>query len=646
MLLSARKLLSKDPIEIKNNIRGPGFKVLFEDNETVVMSGPDIVLSRYYWEFIKKLNMKITSNLAITKFYDGGYYTSGSHKDYLETVYKIYIKEYVIPNGLLDFKIMEDSWKVMFEIMNALYSELQYNILEYGVSLSILDFIDLQKDTELIKAIDVGRRDNLNPTHVETVGGIVKDVLVKNPDNNLSKLYNCGVTNKTQVGHTIGRRGFVTDINNMIYSEAVDSNLSLGLDGFYDLSCESAVMAKALKLQEFGIKYSEWLQRELHLSAMSIGSVKLVDCGNRYYHDWYIKDKNDLSLIEGTNILVDGKEVEADRVIHSNLIDTIVPMRRVNDCLLLKSGHVCYKCLGAATYSMPSFASTSHTLLTLAMSVIGQLMLSAKHHTDSTILKDITLNSITSKYFTTKNSDFYIKEGKDIQIHLSQDSYYGFRLLSTSARSKISNIDTSKFSKIDRMFVSSKVNNNNTKEIVDIKLDGRYGILDQDFIIHSLDNTTLSSNGEYIIDMTGYKGRVLYLENKEFAYDQFNSEFKSLLLSYGGKKKNTTVEKAITDIFNYLNTKLNVNIKIVEVMVAGLTIESRADLDYSIGLNRETREVISYKEAILNRTIGVSLGFQEQKTILNNPSRSLQFKPYNPLEEVWNMKNIPKKANI
>lgn len=641
MKLSARKLLNETPLFIKNNIAGPGFNVVFEDGNIEVMSGPDIVLSRYYWEFLRLHNMLVTSDMAITKFYDDGYFTSSSHGKFLNYVYKKYIKDYLIPNGQLTFDNMHNSWYTMFNILNSLFSELQYNVLEYGVSLNILDFIELQKDKELLTIIEDGMKDNLNPKHIELVNKRIQNLLLENPDNNLAKLWNCGVTNKTQVGHSIGRRGFVTDINNMIFSEAVNTNLVKGFDGFYDLACESAVMAKALNLQERGVRYSEWLQRELHLSAMSIQSVKLTDCGNDYYHPWYVKDLKELSLLEGTNVLIDGKEVELDMTIHKHLVDTVINIRRLNDCKLLKSGHVCMKCLGAFTYSMPGFASVSHTLLTIAMAVIGQLMLSAKHFTDSTTLKDIKLDPTSSKYFTVKATDSELiwKTGnEDKKILLTSTAYNGFRFFTSKDKDKIDTTDTSKLSKVDTITVITDSNGTIFKETVQVKIDGRSGILTTDFIKYSLDNTILTNTGDYIVDMCNFKGSMFQLENKEFAYDQFNFDFKSLLLSFGVGKKVTTVESAISQVFNYLNTKLTINIKVVELMIAGLTVEGKLNGDYSIGLDRDKREVMSYKTVILGRGAGVALGFQDQKVILNNINSVPVWKPYNPLEEVWNTK--------
>lgn len=640
MKLSARKLLNVAPLDIKKNISGVGFNVLFEDGNIKTMSGPDIVLARYYWEFVKACNMKITSDLTINNFYDNGYYTANAHGRILNYMYKKYIREYLVPTNTLSFEKMHNAWYVMFNILNNLFSELQYNVLEYGVSLNILDFIELQKDEKLIEIIEAGKKDNMNPEHITTVNNRIQELLLENPDNNLAKLWNCGVTNKTQVGHSIGRRGFVTDINNMIYAEAVDTNLIKGFDGFYDLACESAVMAKALNLQERGVRYSEWLQRELHLSAMSIQSVKLVDCGNDYYHPWYVKDLRELSLLEGANILLDGKEVELDLDTHSHLVDTIVDIRRLNDCKLLKSGHVCMKCLGAFTYSMPEFASTSHTLLTVAMAVIGQLMLSAKHFTDSTTLKSIKLDSTNAKYFRVNESDFILKEVPNMKMLISSTAYNGFRFFTTKDKDKIESSDISKLSSISNITMLEDNNGTVFKEVINVKIDGRNGVLSPEFIMYTLDNTTLTNTGDYIIDMADFKGTVLTLENKEFAYDQFNFGFKSLLLGFGAGRKTTTVEEAINEIFTYLNTKLNINIKVVELMVASLTVENRINLDYSIGLDRDKREVISYKEVIIGRGPAVALGFQDQKVILNNINNGMSYKPYNPLEEVFNTKTM------
>lgn len=638
------KILKLTPLDILNGMRGT-FDIVFEDDIIVNIDAHELCVSRYFWDFPKKHNIKVTSDLRLSNYYESGFFTSSTHKDYFSHIYKRYIKEYLIPQGILSFQLMEDSWLTMFEIVNSLYSELQYHILEYGVSLSILDYIDLQKDPELLQAIADAKADNLNPQHVDKINSIIKKVMNNNPDNNLSKLYNCGAANRTQISHGIGVRGFVTDINNMIYSELVGTNLTMGLDGFYDLAAESAVMAKALKLQEFGVRYSEWLQRELHLVSMNIRKIELGDCGNRYYHDWLVKDKNELSLLDGTNALIDGVETEIDPILHQHLIGSIIKIRRVLDCKDLKHGSICSKCLGALSYTIPGHASPAHTFLTVLMAAVAQLMLSAKHYTESTVLKILKLSPTATKYLKLTESDYYVRNdlNKDKTYHvvLDSESYYGFRLLSSSMTDKIDTLDTNKLSKIDKIFI--KVTDgagNSVREFIEIKQDGRSGILDQDFIIHSISNTSINTTGEYEIDMTNYTGRLLFLENKEFAFDQFNAEFKTLLLSVG-KKKKVTPDKMVMDVFNYLNKKLPINIKIVEILIAAITIEDRKGNDFSTGLNLDTREVSSYRDIIMNRSIGISLGFAEQKNTINAAVNYLNRpQPYNPLENVWNMKNI------
>lgn len=638
------KLIKVSPLDILNGMRG-SFDIVFDDDKIVNIDAHELCVSRYFWEFPKKHNMKINSDLVLSNYYEAGFFTSSTHKEYFSYIYKKYIKEYLEPQNRLTFQNMEDSWKTMFEIVNNLYSELQYHILEYGVSLSILDYIDLQRDPELLEAIAVAKADKLNPQHVDKINTIIKRVMNNNPNNNLSKLYNCGAANRTQISHGIGVRGFVTDINNMIYSELVGTNLTMGLDGFYDLAAESAVMAKALKLQEFGVRYSEWLQRELHLVSMNIRKIELKDCGNNYYHEWLIKDKNELSLLDGTNALINGIETELDPSLHSHLIGSIIKIRRVLDCKELKHGGICSKCLGALSYTIPGHASPAHTFLTVLMAAVAQLMLSAKHYTESTVLKILKLSPIALKYLKLVDSDYYIRTdlNKDKKYHviLDSESYYGFRLLSSSMTEKIDTLDTNKLSIIDKIYIKvTDAKGESVREFVEIKQDGRSGILDQEFIIHSISNTSINTNGEYEIDMTGYTGRLLFLENKEFAFDQFNAEFKTLLLSVG-KRKKTSPDKMVIDVFNYLNKKLPINIKIVEILVAAITIEDRSKSDFSTGLNINTREVSSYRDVIMNRSVGISLGFAEQKTIINTAINYLDRpQPYNPLENVWNMKNI------
>jgi len=630
-------------LKLLKGIRGR-FDVVFDDGVIKNMSESDIVFARYLWEFHKTLDMRITSDFDTTIYYDAGYMTSGTHKKFFAKAYKSYINLYLKANNKLSFPAFYKAWKSMFDILQLLYSELQYNILEYGVSLGIKDYVDLEKDPELQECIANAMNDSMNPEHITIVADKVREVIQRNPDNNLSKMFNSGAANKTQINHSLGIRGFVPDINDMIYSHMIGPNLTIGLGSFYDMGCESSVMAKALKLQEFGVRYSEWLQRELHLASMHTHHLTLDDCGNRSYKPQYLKDSRDVTLFEGTNILLDGVEVEIDAEIHQHLVGTTVMMRRITECKHLTQGKVCYKCLGAITYTMPAFSSISNSLITTLMSLLGQLMLSAKHFTDSVSTGDVLIPTSAQRVMRSSESDVVMKDipvGTKVSIGISSTAYYGFNLLSASMGDKVNTLDPHRLSSVEKFTLSVESGDKTDEYTVGIRQDGRNAILDSDLIKHSLLHTDIDAKGNYMIDITDYKGRLMFLENKEFAYDQFNDDFKSLLLSISARGK-TTVDEMIVKIFNFLNTKLTVNIKIVEMLVASIIITNKKENDYSVSLDEENREVASYKSVITNRGIAIGLGFEGQKTLLmNSPSKFLGNKmPYNPLEMVWKTKNI------
>lgn len=651
--LNARKLLDKTGIELINGIKGNNFLVEFEDGVVLPMKDSEIVTNRYFWEILNHWPLPIVSKYSITTMYGrSNTYTSDVHKTYFSLVYKDLIQKVLIPTNRLTFANMSSSWKQMFNIIDSIYSELQYQIIEYGVSLNILDFIELSKDALLTKAIADAEADSKNPDHVEIINKRLIELMAENPDNNLAKLFNSGAANRTQISHTLGIRAFVTDINNNIYPEAVLTNLTRGLKGFYDMSCESSVMAKALKLSQFGIKYSEWLQRELHMASLFITNLTLDDCGagedKSNYIKWYVKDEKEFKNLLGSNFLYNNVEVEMDRH-HSDIIGTAVDLRPIYNCRHLRHGKICMKCMGALSYSIPGFANLGHTLVTMIMAMIGQLMLSAKHYTDSTKLSKIILGPIASEYFkVVEDSSFTLadklrKHKGKIYLAVGEKSYYGFRLLSSKMLNDLKTMDTSKLSSIDSLhMILVDEAGKSTREFIQIKQDGRSGIFDLDFIQYSLDNNTNVSNTEYIIDVTNYNGNILFLESKEFAFDVFNTEFKTLLTSISKAKKNIPPEEFTHKVFKFISSKLDVNIKIIELLVTALTVEDPDNGDYRVGLNKETRTVAPYAKVISGKTPGVSFGFEKQKNILTDSNTFLYSDEheYNPLENVFMTKNI------
>lgn len=650
MRLNINNIMKFKPHELLGKINGL-FEVEYDDGVVLELTAHDIILEVSFMVFCLEHNMKYESRFSIIHTYSMGAFNSNSHKDFCGKVYRVYIHEYIIPQGRLSHDAMEAAWKTDYNILQYLYSTLQYLLIEYGCALSLHDYAEIQNNEKLLEAIEATAKDSLNPMSVAIAGDVLKDLMLdpKYRLNNLVMLYKSGAVNRTQIAHSLATRGFVTDINNMIQSNSVNDNLIKGLNTFYDMMCEAYVMMKAMMLQDDGVKYSEWLQRELHMASMVIRKVTLDDCGSRDYKEWLLIDDKELFLLSGTNILLDGVEVELYAPDHKHLVGEVILIRRVNECRHLKDGAICSRCLGGHTYGIAEGTSPAIKLITLAMVILVQMQLGAKHLTDSSLLSAVVLDTVTAMFFSVRDSilrlkaDIHSNARYKYKLLINTTAYHGFRLLSINMLNRIDSLDVNKLSRIDNM--QMEVYDTKTGEILrhhlPIKKSGRSGILDKEFIIHSLTHTTMLTSGEYAIDLTGYTGDVLFLENREFSTDEFSDDFKRMLGAFGKGKKKTSVDDAIHTIFRFLNSKIEVDIKIVEILIAALTIEDRSDMDYSIGLDDTTRQVVGYGEVIRHRGI-VALGFEEQRAVLTEVPHNYvnTAHMYHPLEAVWNFKTI------
>ena len=93
-IVEVRDLERVSPQYVLKNLKG-GLNIRFEDGVVIKMKMKDIVLSRYYWTILYKYPVNIDSSFRVSKFYKNKMYGSDTHLNFLYSITRKLILDFV-----------------------------------------------------------------------------------------------------------------------------------------------------------------------------------------------------------------------------------------------------------------------------------------------------------------------------------------------------------------------------------------------------------------------------------------------------------------------------------------------------------------------------------------------------------------------
>ena len=652
-----REFLNYSAIDLRNELVGD-INVLFEDDIVVTLNSKEIIIDRYFWELLRERPLPISSQLTIGNYLTNGLYTGKTHNLLLteinkELIYKVFNNDLSTIHDNLE-KLYYD----MYNVVESIYSELSYTLTEYVNSINIMDLLDIQLEPTLMESIDnVGKE--MTVESIDKSYFILDDLIRNNPKfkrNPVATAYISGAVNANQMKQVLGPRGYVTELDSSIFKYPIKSSFTLGLSNLYELAADSRSGAKALYLSNIAIQDSEYFGRELQLATMTVEKLIMTDCGSTDYLDWYVKPKEvgtdgtviykgDLENLTGKWYL--NEETNNLEMISSNmahLYGKTIKLRSVIKCKLKNSKHVCSKCFGELSYGIPRHANLGHICSTEINSKISQSILSTKHLATSATSGDISLGAIAKKFFKIKDSNGYMLRtesyaGKDrkLEIIVTQEECFGLKDIRLDK--SINTIDPGRVSRIESLTL--RFTNKDKVETfeIPIKVGNRYGVFELKFLNYVIENGySTDEYDNYIIDVSRWKyiTSILKLPEIEFSFLALSKEtkdmFKSIPILKGGVSKDSA-ESLLAKVYTLVNSKLNVNIALFEVVVYAFMVKDLANGNYDLARNSKNPQLSKLLTIIDSRSAGASYGYDNLSGKMLNPELfKISNKPDHPLD--------------
>ena len=626
-----REFLKFKPIDMFYNYRTDN-KVIFEDNIIILVKHRDMILTRYLLEVLECYpELPIVSDYLINNFYSSnGMFTSKTINNCFETMLKdIVLKICQVKN---DYSRLNKLYYNMYKAVESVYNEVAYGSIEYSSSSSILDYLEIQMDPRLLEAIaDVDKYKNVDS--INHAYAVFDDIVRNDPkyrDNPISKAYIAGMINANQIKQILGPRGYLTEIDGSIFKYPIASSFTLGMKTIYDLAIESRSGAKALFLSNKAVQDSEYLARELQLVTMVVEKLVKTDCGNRDYINWYVRPstdehKGDLGNIIGKRYLDDDN---VEKIITKNdkhLEGKTIKLRSVLNCKLKHKGQVCSHCFGELSYGVFDHSNLGHYATATITQKITQSILSTKHLTTSATTGSVKLEGDSKIFFTTKDNDGIafkpgiLTKGKmKHYIVITQEEAFGLKDIRTVE--DIPKLDITRVSRIESMVIIAE-NDVGRKYFNTIIKDGnKYGSFTHKFLEYIVNTGyKLDSKDRYVIDVSGWKyvSPIILMPQLEFSFLELSKTVKKLFKyikvykTKDGRASKETPESLLQKFFDLINSKLNINIALMEVMIYAFTIKSMADNNYELARNVDKQEVTDITHIMPNRSMGGNYAWED-----------------------------------
>lgn len=611
--------------------------VEFEDGVIIETTKRKVIYSRFFWKLHSFYpQTPILSTHFVEYVLKGKPLHAGTHTDLLSIISECVYRTY----NLNTPEQKREVRKLIYEITNDISNEVTKYAEPNVGSIDILDFIEVVEHPSIKEAVNkADHRHSSIYAIYETVSGVINnDPSLQN--NKLVKAIKSKMVNSNQINQCVAVRGYPTEVNGDILPTPVLSNFTRGLFKLYDFVAESRSAAKSLYFAEQPLQDTEYFARRLQLLNMTVERIAYTDCGSTKYLEWrvnppvvsetgtttypgdleYLKGKNYLDETTGKLLTITGDE--------KHLYGTVIKMRSVLYCNHHKATEVCAVCFGELSHNVSEYANLGHLVSAVMTKQSSQSVLSNKHLDGSSISVPITLTESLAKYFhlTDKKNAYVLnkdlKEQK-IRIIVSRDEAMG--LIDINNVDDVNNINPTRITSIDTISICHQTAKG--LEICNpiiLSQNNRNAVMTIDFLkFAKYHSWSLDSRNNYCFDLQDwdFSKPIFMLPEKEYSYSdhskQIASKIESNLSELTDRRKPESVVYTLQELFTLINSKLNVNIAALEVIVYTNMVDKPGS--YGLARNSEEATLDVAEQVIRNRSLGAVYAYQEVHNIVVSP---------------------------
>ena len=536
------------------------------------------------------------------------------------------IVEYVFKTKPMNYQLQYDVSKMIKKAENDLYNDIAYEKYSYLSSINILDLIELQDNEELLAAMDVVDQEN-SPKAIKDAYSILDGIVASKrfSNNPVVIAARAKAINFNQLQQVLCSRGAVTNIPGDIYKKMIPSSFTEGMRDIYELTIESqGGGAKALSRSTEAIQNSEYFGRLLQLFTMVMKGVVFEDCGTKQRKTWFV-NKEDLPALLGKEYTcpIDGTTKNI-KITDTHLDGMKIVYRDASCCEYHIKDKLCYKCMGELSYSIMQHSNLGFISSAVPTLKVSQNNLSTKHLTRSAVAMEFLLRDEVARYLRVKDNALSVKpehKTKKMEIWLRTEDCY---LIKDLTEANVNSMPIERVAAISEIIFKVTIKGEDQVEVVPVGASSNKGRLTRGLLRHMVGGNYRLEGDYYIVDITNFGTTPLIeLNEKEFDYALLGAALKTLFTTMGANRSNkgeVTPDEFLTQLFTLVNSKLTINIALLEILVYIFTARNLETGDYDLSRNSTAKpKLVGMNDLISNRSPGAWISYNSVARRLIDP---------------------------
>lgn len=668
MRINARTLLKFTTDELWDMLAGD-FVLIFDDGELEV-NARTTIYSSYAWEFHRLYPATpLLKKHHVVSVLGGKRLSSGSHLELLGnamwSTHDCYAEDG--ENGLA---LRDTLSEMVYRLTNTMYNELSYRCEEFVAGLDVLDFLEVIEHPKVVAAMEKLRptQDSIAETNRAILNVLMSPTDI--PNNALSLAARSKLVNDNQVLQCVGPRGYVTDIDSNQFRYPIMRGYFSGMRLFYDSFIESRSAAKALDFAKSPLQDAEYFSRRLQLMTQVVQRLHFEDCGTVDYTPWtvrgptkegdelevdlddpamegkyYLDDEGryraidahsgDLSILEGMYYMEEPGPGEPRpkpvmiRKGDTHLVGRTLKLRTALHCAHKDPNGICHVCFGALSYSVPANTNIGQMCCTSLAQKSSQSVMSVKHLDGSASVENIRVHGADRKFLkeSADGATYLISDWlRDKKVRLVIPADYAKNISDVNDVKKVEDLDIYRVTELQTIGFEVEYDDRRVDLVeLQVAIGRRLGSMTYELLNYiKATGWGVDEKGNYTIDLAGWDWNksAITLPSKHINMSDHSKEIANMLesnMSELRKRKDTSPDAFLVHLSDLVNSKLNVNVAVLAVVVYGSMIVSAEGRDYRLPKPWTERSLGVMDDTMPNRSLSAVMAYEGHYDALVDP---------------------------
>jgi hypothetical protein len=583
---------------------------------------------------------------------------------YLELMSKVFFQCYTDNESLSVCR--ESLMGLLYEISNKIHNLIAGSKMSaYVTTFSVLDLIGVMDHPRIKESyMDLKPTDQIQTTRIEDTYSVIEDVIKNDPEMNknfLAFAVRCKLVDMAQAKQMVGPRGRPTDSDNFVFTKTpILRSFTHGLIELVDSLTESRSGAKAQWYQKTPMEKSEYLNRTVQLLAMTLANLHMTDCGTKgFIYMTVNKDKPD-SLLGMRMIQEDGVQKYLKPSDIKQLHGKTIKLRSILKCQHPDPEGVCAACYGALALSIPAGTNIGYTSSSTVLGAVGQDLLSTKHLVVSADGAETSFGDDAGKWFMSSG------DGNSFLLSsLFRKDKINFIIPSATCNLldilHVENVNVLQKNLITQFssLIFEKILPTGTVEYHEhqLNLNNNSAYLTFEALNHiKTHGFTLGTNSDYVVSLENWDYSLPFFEipNKQYSTIDFMLSLTRAITGATtvGSKDNkrgsrivdyNTPEEALVFLFNLINSRLDVSLSHVSVIIYVLMCADPENKDFSLPRKGAPNKLVPFTKVMRSRSMSAFLAYEKQYKPLTTPGMYIiKNRPPHPMDSIFIPSTYPK----